>query len=251
MNGPVANDPEIDALLGAYALDALDPVETARVDAYLANNPAARAEVDELRETAASLALAPAADADADAPPELWTRISKAIEAEPKTSAPVDELAARRGRRSSRRAVWSGVLAVAAAVVVVVLAVQVVSLHRKADRSTTVAAAFDRAAGNKHAKQVALTASGSDVARVVLLPDGTGYMKNDALKPLAADQTYQLWALTGDATHPTPISAGVLGPDPHAVGFHVDGPVHGIAVSIERQGGAVQPTAVYASGNVA
>jgi anti-sigma-K factor RskA len=251
MNGPVINEPELDALLGAYALDALDPDETRRVEEYLARNAQARAEVDELRETAASLALAPAADADAAAPPELWTRISEAIAAEPKVSAPVDELAARRARRATPRTTWAGVLAVAAVAVVVVLAVQVVSLHRKADHASSVAAAFDRAVNAKGAVEVKLDASGTNVARVVLLPDGSGYMKNEALKPLSPDQTYQLWALTGNTSHPTAISAGVLGPDPHVVAFHVDGPVHGIAVSVEHEGGAVQPSAVYASAGVA
>ena len=50
---------ELDSLLGAYALDALDPADRARIDAYLERDADARAEVDELRETAASLALLP------------------------------------------------------------------------------------------------------------------------------------------------------------------------------------------------
>ena len=43
MNRPTSNDPDLDALLGAYALDALDDDERARVDEYLATNPAALA----------------------------------------------------------------------------------------------------------------------------------------------------------------------------------------------------------------
>jgi len=46
VNGPLHNDAEIEALLGAYALDALDEDERARVDAYIAANPRARDEVD-------------------------------------------------------------------------------------------------------------------------------------------------------------------------------------------------------------
>ena len=34
--------------------------------------------------------------------------------------------------------------------------------------------------------------------------------------PLAADKTYQLWAVTGSETTPTVVSAGVLGPEPSA-----------------------------------
>ena len=66
---------------GAYALDALDPDERARVDAYLAGNRRPRDEVDELRESAASLALAPVDDVEL--PPGLWDRISASIDEEP------------------------------------------------------------------------------------------------------------------------------------------------------------------------
>ncbi|MDQ1480925.1 MAG: hypothetical protein QOI44_1786, partial [Actinomycetota bacterium] len=40
---------ELDSLLGAYALDALDADDRARVESYLERDVDARAEVDELR----------------------------------------------------------------------------------------------------------------------------------------------------------------------------------------------------------
>ena len=43
---------ELDALLGAYALDALDEDERREVEAYLADNPRARAEVETHRAVA-------------------------------------------------------------------------------------------------------------------------------------------------------------------------------------------------------
>ena len=57
---------------------------------------------------------------------------------------------------------------------------------------------------------------------------------------LPADQTYQLWALHGSAEHPTAISAGVLGSQPEAVGFHTNGPVDALALTVEHEGGVVQ-----------
>jgi len=104
MNMPTPNDPELDSLLGAYALDALDRDERLRVDTYVANNARARAEVDELRESAASLALAPVDDLTA--PPHLWDRISLSIDDELSLDADSDaddELANRRGRRRPPR----------------------------------------------------------------------------------------------------------------------------------------------------
>jgi anti-sigma-K factor RskA len=234
---------ELDSLLGAYALDALDAADRARVEVYLERDAAARAEVDEMRETAASLALLP--DIPLEAPAEVWTRIHDAIavdaspgDAEP----PVDELAARR----AARAWWFAPLAVAAAIAIVVLAVQVASLNRKLDRAhragpAALAAAFDQAMHVEGARTAGLTASsGATLARVVLLPDGTGYLRGDHLQRLPDDRTYQLWALTGPAKAPVAISAGVLGSDPTAVGFRASGPVHGFALTEEHAGGVVQ-----------
>jgi anti-sigma-K factor RskA len=243
---PTANAGELHSLLGAYALDALEPFERARVDVYLSHNAEARAEVDEMRETAAALALLP--DTAMEAPPELWARISATIASDraqtgsPASPEPGDELAVRRAPRAR----WVAPVAVAAAVAIGLLAVQVVSLQRRLDRAhstgrTAMAAAFDRAAKVDGARAVGLeSASGATLARVVLLPDGTGYLRGDHLRQLGPDQTYQLWALTGTNAAPVAVSAGVLGPDPTAVGFHASGPVHGFAVTVEHAGGVVQ-----------
>ena len=75
---PTPHDPELDALLGAYALDALDADERHRVESYLAQNEHARNEVDQLRESAAALSLAPVEDTTP--PAGLWDRISFAID---------------------------------------------------------------------------------------------------------------------------------------------------------------------------
>ena len=252
MNTDVPNDPELDALLGAYALDALEPDERARVDSYLAQNARARDEVDELRESAASMALAPIDDTSA--PAELWDRISRTIDGELASRSDADtgdELAARRSGRSVR---WATAVAVAAALVAAVLTAQVISLHNKLDDARTTgaqdaAAAFDRAGRVAGARQVSLAPSnGAEVARVVLLPDGSGYLKNDGLARLDADHTYQLWALTGSADHPVAISAGVLGPDPSAAAFQASTNLKGLAITVEQAGGVPQPKrAPYAS----
>ena len=241
MNTPM-NDPELDALLGAYALDALDGEERALVEEYIEHNPRARAEIDELRESAAALALSPVDDLRA--PDGLWEKISASIEQDDQElAAPIslDEQRAKRRRFATRA---GGFIAVAASIAVVILAVQVISLNGRLDDtrnpSTATAAAFDRAKAVDGAKQLALAPeSGAEVARVVLLPDGTGYLKNDGMRPLSDDKTYQLWALTGDPTNPTAISAGVLGSDPNAAAFQTDGDVLGFALTVEDAPGVV------------
>jgi anti-sigma-K factor RskA len=264
MTTPAPNNPELDALLGAYALDALDPDERALVEEYIAANPHARDEVDELRESAASLALAPIDDTTA--PADLWERISATIEGEHLAQATGDErddhddhdeLAARRARRG-RSGRWLSIVTVAAAVAAILLAAQVISLNHRLHDSRTpgernAAAAFERAGRVKGARQVALTpAQGAEVARVVLLPDGSGYLKNDGLAPLDAEHTYQLWALTGNVDHPIAISAGVLGRDPEAAAFSASTDVKGFALTIEKAGGVPQSAqAPYASAGIA
>ena len=239
---------ELDSLLGAYALDALDLDDRVLVDAYLERDAAARAEVDSMRETAASLALLPATAMDA--PPELWQRIAGAIAADESIVAvpagAVDELADRRSRRMRTR--WMATLAAAAVIAVVVLGVQVVSLSGRLDKahrfdSAAMAAAFDRATKVDGAREVGLAdRAGSTLARVVLLPDGTGYLRGDRLAALPTDETYQLWAVTRESRTQVTVSAGVLGPDPRAVSFRASGPVTAFAITIERAGGVVTPT---------
>jgi anti-sigma-K factor RskA len=242
------NEPELDALLGAYALDALDPEERAHVEEYLAGNPVARDEVDELRESAASLALAPMDDVEAS--PEVWERISASISEEPRAFTPL------RRREDRRRAMSPRVmtmLAAAAIVAIALLATQVVVLSGRNSNTGNLAAAFDRAVKQPGAREIGLKQpdGSGEVARIVVLPDGTGYLKNDGMESLSSDQTYQLWALTGDAKQPTAISAGVLGADPRAVAFHTNGDVHGFGVTVEKAPGVVssqQP--MYASASL-
>ena len=160
----------------------------------------------------------------------MWEHIARTIATDREVASPVEvpaadnELAAQRARRT--RARWIAPVAVAAAIAMVLLAAQVSSLRGQLDRShrvgtTAMAAAFDRAAKTRGAQEVGLqSGSGATLARIVLLPDGAGYLRGDKLAPLPPNRTYQLWAVTGTGAKPTVVSAGVLGPDPSAIAFH-------------------------------
>jgi hypothetical protein len=187
------------------------------------------------------LALLPTGDELA--PPEIWARIKANIDATTETAssapAPVVDLAAHR-RGPSWRVVAP--VAAAAAVIIALLGYRVVDLKRQVDNTTATGpvasqALFERASKVPGAQVVALNADGTRLARIVVLPDGTGYLVNDGLAPLDATKTYQLWALMGNASSPTAISAGVLGPNPVAAPFKVSGPVVGFAVTAEQAGG--------------
>jgi hypothetical protein len=247
---PRETDPELDELLGAYALDALDDGERRRVEEYLVTNAMASAEVDQLRETAASLSLL--SDVEETAPPSLWGRIAAAIDsaggaerarASGTERADGNEVVVLRPRRA-RLATWAvSAMAAAAAIAVVVLAAQNASLRGDLDeaRSGDPEAVYADAASRPGAREVELAAAeqGGELARIVYLPDGTGYLLADNLAPLSRDRTYQLWALVGRGDDQLVISAGVLGNSPEAAAFKVSGPVAGFVLTVEDRGGVV------------
>ena len=234
---------ELDELLGAYALDAVDDDEREQVEEYLARTPEARSLVAEYRETAALLA-----HGSTEAPPGLWERIEQSLEEAPPKLAtpPAIGFGSRRARLRRRAAVAVGVAA--AVVVVGLLSVKVVQQGDRIDelgrepRTESVLAAAESASRDPRADQVALTSTdGALEAHVVYLPGGDGFLLQNNLRVLPPDRTYQLWALMGGSSPERPISAGVLGPAPGITAFRVHGPVVGFAITDEQSPGVVSP----------
>jgi anti-sigma-K factor RskA len=228
---------ELDELLGAYALDAVDDDERVQLEAYLERSPEARALVAEYRETAALLS-----HSGTEAPPGLWERIQHTLEEEPPRLA----VPSHRGRRRGRVAAAIGVAA--AVVAVGALAVKVVQqddrideLSRQAETGSVLAAAEAASRDPRAARVTMSSTDGALEARVVYLPDGDGFLVQDNLGALAPERTYQLWALMGDAPAARPISAGVLGSDPGVAAFRVQGPVTAFAITDERAPGVDAP----------
>lgn len=225
---------EIEDLLGAYALDALDPGERLLVTGHLATCQGCRTEVDHHHEVAALLA-------PPEAPPDgVWAGIVNELEEAPPPLdlAPVTNLSDRRPR-SVR--VLTAVTAVAAAAIAV-LGFRLVDQDRRLDRMQTAMTAGDlrgaalAATANPGAVKVDLRSpEGPAAAQAVLLPDGRGYLLADGLPGLAPDRTYQLWALIDGQR----ISAGTLGTQPKTAAFHASGKVAGFAVTEEQAGGVV------------
>lgn len=226
---------EVEELLGAYALDAVDDAERAAVDAHLLTCPRCRAEVDGHREVAAHLA-----QTGAPAPEELWSRIAEAIDGEP---APPLRLVLDDGRRAAGRAPrrWATVpLAAAAAVVVVALLAAGAALFGSGDEGRDVVglqAAALRAFESPAARTADLTDDrGVVLARVAVLEDGSGFLLAGALPDLAAG-TYQLWGSDGDAV----VSLGAIGGAPEVVAFHADPTQTALMIS-EEEAPVEQPT---------
>jgi hypothetical protein len=254
---PPMSIPEIEELLGAYALDALEPDERAIVDQHLASCPRCRAELADHLEVAALLG-----NTGAPAPEGVWSRIAASLEEPPPALrlavAPVEPAAAgastvptvvtpaatvvdlsARTRRRTRVLIG----AVAGAVLVIVgLGAQIVHQERRIDdmaaaisaqglQSDMVRAMSDP---NSHKMTLASPTGEPMSAAAVMTESGRGYFMATAMPALADDQTYQLWGVMADGQV---VSLGVLGHDPHMAAFQASGGLRGLAVTEEVKGG--------------
>ena len=253
---------EASELLGAYALDAVDGEELTELEAHLVTCPRCRAELDGLREVAAAIGntveplpeglwssivsrLPERHDEDAEAPP--MPRLDS--EGRSPFRPPPD------GRSRRRRTVVAalGAAAVAAAAVAIVLGIGLVradnrvsGLQSAAGQTSAVSAAL-RAPGHRLVDLD--TASHTQLAQFVVLPDGRGYMVSSTMPRLSNTETYQLWGIVGNE----PISLGLLGDSPRQAAFTMAGAKRPSRLSItaEPSGGSVIPTSpVLATGTV-
>ena len=226
---------EFESLLGAYALDAVDDEERREIEAHLAVDPRARAEVEMHREVATLMAFSGAA-----APDGLWDRIAGALDE--RAPEPGPELA--RVLPVPRRRRWSMVMlaAAGAAVATVTAAITVAVVHEPGlapVASDGMAHVFDRAMADPDATRIVLR-SDDDAPRAVavLEPDGLGLISLHELPDLGPERTYQLWGVIDDEV----ISLGVLGPRPGVEPFTVSGDLSALVITDEVAGGVESST---------
>src|SRR3954451_1300808 len=233
------NDPEdMNELLGAYALDALDDDERRAVEQYLANNPRARAEVQDHREVATMLAWS-----GMDAPEGLWGRIAGSLE-EPDGGVPeMGSVLPMHGRTRSRRSwvrtagAWAA--ATAAAALIAVLAVRISDRNDTGSTAGGLEGPVASALANPDSTEADLTSvDDPDLkVRAVVDPSGQGYLLANSLPPLDPSRTYQLWGqIEGN---PDLVSLGVLGTRPETAAFTVDGKLTLLPITDEVAGGVV------------
>jgi hypothetical protein len=250
---------ELDELLAAYALDAVDGDERAEVEAWIARTPRARRDVDELRETASLLTST--LGADDDVPTDLWSRIEAQLSEAPPplrlvpvlgldADGSARETSVAEARRSTRRTWIVGIAA--ALVLAIAVGFGVYEAQRNSDqdarlaqmeqgmRSRTMERAAEAAAMEPGARVARLTSSsGTVMAKVVTTVDGRGYLVVQNLPELDEGQTYQLWALMPDGMEPTMVSVGVLGRNPTVSAFTTDTKVMGYGLTMEDSPGVM------------
>ncbi|MBI2709147.1 MAG: anti-sigma factor [Actinobacteria bacterium] len=237
---------ELQELLGAYALDALDGAERDAVDAHLRECATCRAEVADHREVAALLA-----QSGAPAPDHVWDRIVASMEpSPPRLRVEIDEsgvgtvvpFAARRNRNVTR---FLGIVAAAAVVAVVALTG---TLLRQGNRIGSLEAQVQASSLNRVAMSARSSASARTVelrskdgrtrAPVTLTAEGVGYLSARGMPRLRPDRTYQLWGVIGTRV----ISLGTFPGGSDVVPFRVDPKVDSLAVTEEVAGGVPQST---------
>jgi anti-sigma factor RsiW len=265
---PELSHAEIQELLGAYALDAVDKETAALVEQHLAGCVRCSVEVAQHHEVAGLLAnsggASPASlwdgiasQLDGSVPP-AWEGLAGRLETgdnrviEPVVDPPPADAAvlplATRTRRGRWVRVAAAVVGAAAAVLALVLGLQVHHLNNQVNAlqsHPSLSTAEQAALRVPSTMVVPLRRSGSSpspvrAVTVVLTKSGTGFVEAGGLSALPRDRTYQLWGVMGGQT----ISLGLLGPSPGVVPFSVAGDVavRAFAITAEPGGGVVHTT---------
>jgi hypothetical protein len=228
---------DIHALVGAYALDAVDDVERAAFERHVTECESCRVELAELRETAARLAD----NAWSVPPPSMRSSVMAKIG----NTRQLTPIAPARAPRRSGPTRW-----LAAAAVAAVLAgggVFAVQEQRVRDRDAVAAAAEQREARMRQildapdmVVRTAPITGGGKVTVASSRASGAGVILMGADAAPAGGKVYQMWTIRGAA----PSSAGVMLPGQTSSVLIVDGLPGWDAVGIttEPAGGSVTPT---------
>lgn len=232
--------PDVHALAGAYAVDALPDDERAFFERHLARCEACQREVSELRATAAILGSA-AAEAP---PPTMRDRVLAQIETTRQERPPTPDAQVLAWHHRLRPALAvAAVVALFAIVGLGILSAQLAG--RVADLEAEVARSDDL---------VALLAEPDVVVRELDGPEGTaatlvastgrdrGFFVAEGLDALPQGQAYQLWTIEGDV----PLPDEVFRPDAQGrVVVALGGSIRTadlVAVTVEPATGSVEPT---------
>ncbi|OUE10032.1 Anti-sigma-K factor rskA [Clavibacter michiganensis] len=272
-------DDDLRTLTAAYALGAVDADEAVRFEALLERDPALRAEVDELRETAADLAWtaepvepsprlksdlmamldatpqlpplgAPAAAPREERAPAPVTglrpvAVPASAPSAPTSSVPRERLGSASSRASQR---WfrkpGALIGVAAAAVVLVVGGVVVGtgIGGPGSSQSPVASAFDRVTTASDVVVDTRDVMGGGTATVYFsAAEGRTAIELDDAAPLPEGRVHQLWYVGASG----PVSAGVLPEEGGAGQAVLEGrytPGDTVAITVEPEGGSELPT---------
>jgi anti-sigma-K factor RskA len=239
---------EIHALSGAYAVDALDPAERMLFEQHLATCPDCRAEVDSLREAAATLPEITLVEP----PPALRDRLLAEIATvrplppvvEP-TQVPAQEAASHAQviPMESRRRRFRPAMAAAAAVVALIGGGIVATQPWQDDSSTQQPqlTAADRVLQDPDAQHVLKEFPDGATATVVRSEaEGKAVLLTKKMPPAPSGKVYELWLQKDGVMVP----AGTM-PDAADQTVLLEGDASGataVGITVEPDGGSKKPT---------
>ena len=224
---------ELHTLVGAYALDALTPEEHEEFEQHLATCANCRAELAELRATAARLSdttsLAP--------PPEVKARLMDAVartkQIRPRRVTPLHAA----GRR------MTPMLLAAAAVLAVLVSLGAFFVER--GRLTEIqrdqrAMASVLSAPDVEQRSTRLESGGT--VRMLISPSLDQAVVAMDLPPLGEDQSYQMWRVQAGGPQSAAVMSADSGDSSVTVLVSDLGDTEAIAMTVEPAGGSPRPT---------
>lgn len=218
---------EIQELLGAYALDAVDQQERDIIEVHLQTCETCRAEMDDHRRLAQTLR-------------RHATRVSPLASTQTNGNHLTDAVAAPAGARPG----WAGPLALA--IVVILLAAVFIQaqvrfdhLNATANRSELIERALLVTAGPEAViTELHTPRSGPALTVISLAGGGTGYAFNSTLPTLGPNRSYQLWSTANGI-----VTANVsLGRRPDIALFSLPSGVTEFLVTVEHNPIPLGPT---------
>ncbi len=222
---------DIHALVGAYAVDALDDVERAAFERHLAECAACRAEVDGLREAASVIGSSVAQE-----PPGS---LREAVLADIATVRPLPPLTVPLTQRAAR---FRFALVAAAAAVVIAAAGGVVVAQPWADDASQVQpTAADRIRAAADAETFEQKLDGGAVATVIRSKSlNQAVLVTQDMPPAPEGKTYELW-LNHDGVGM--VAAGLMENGEREVLLEGDpATAVGFGITVEPDGGSERPT---------
>lgn len=230
-------------LTGAYAMDALDELERARFEQHLAQCDDCRAEVAELRETAALLSETVAVPPPASLRDSVLSGISQVRPLAPEVTAPTvtpQPAPARSEQRAGRRG-WAPLLVAAALAILVGLGAMIVAPWADDDEVPRLTAA-EQVLQAPDAEEVFLDLGEAGRATVVRSKSqDKAVITTEDMVAAPEGKDYELWFMSPEEEF---VAAGLM-PDAADQTVVLDGSAAeaiAVGITVEPDGGSKQPT---------
>lgn len=233
------SDIDIHALVGAYAVDALDDVERAAFERHLAGCAACRAEVDGLREAAAVIGSSASQEPPAGLRDRVLADIENVRPLPPHTPAPATEPAAGPGE-GRRRWLRPALVAAAAAAVIAIGGGVIVAEPWADDSSERQLTVAEQVRAADDAETFTQTTEDGAVATVIRSKSlNRAVLVAENMDPAPEGKVYELWL---DHEGVGMVAAGLMEEGKNEVVLEGDpATAIGFGITVEPAGGSEEP----------